>query len=386
VLFESSLSFSSRFSIEDAFMSVPFRFRVVYFLLFVLLAVAVDRAAAVNVRIDFSTDRSDFFDPSTDNGAAARAAILAAAQFYSDSLEDTFSPIATQKFYSAQGGETSFFWKRRFIDPATGLNNAAVNQQFDENEYVVYVGARDLPGVGQLGAGGPGGFDNIFSRSIGQFTDAEKTQAEDLLDDLSDAIGMRGQTSGFARWGGSIAFDSPTPWHFNHTTSPTAGTQDFYSVALHELAHAIGFGGSDAWEDLVDGTGFTGANALVSHAPAGNVPLASADDTAHWVAGIAASPVYEGAGNQTPLMVANISTGLRRALTNLDAAALADIGWQIDLPGGSASALTLVTSGNSESTSAAMFALTGFAVPEPASAALLSFAGLSLLFVHRRRR
>jgi hypothetical protein len=103
------------------------------------------------------------------------------------------------------------------------------------------------------------------------------------------------------------------------------------------------------------------------------VPLASVDDKGHWLQGIETSPIYGGAGTQLPIMVPTLlSTQVRRQITNLDAAALADIGWQIDLPGGSASA--------------AMFALTGFAVPEPASAALLSFAGLSLLFVHRRRR
>lgn len=370
-------------------MSVPFRFRVVCLLLIVLLFITVERASAVNVRIDYSTDRSNFFGAGNPQGATAgaqaRAALEAAAQYYSVILEDTFSAITTQKFYGAQGGEASYFWKRRFVDPELGLNNAAVNQQFTQNEYVVYVGARDLAGS-SLGLGGPGGFDGIKSQSIGPFSSAEKLQVSDMFDDLSDAISDRGQTSGFARWGGSIAFDRPTNWHFNHTSNPGAGTQDFFSVALHEMAHALGFGGSDDWEDLVEGTGFTGASALVAYTPAGNVPLAAADDTAHWSAGIGTSPVYEGSGDQTPLMVSNIGPGIRRGLTNLDAAAISDIGWQIDLPGGSAAPLTFVANESSSFATAAVFAITRVETPEPASAALVSFAGLSLLLVNRRRR
>lgn len=366
-------------------MSVPFRFRVALLLAIALLAVAGERAAAVSVRIDYSTDTSNFFGSANPNAAQARSALEAAAQYYSGILEDTFSPINAQKFYGAQGGEASFFWKRRFIDPATGFNNAAVNEQFDPNEYVVYVGARDLPDPVDLAVGGPGGYDHTQSRSLGAFSDAENSQVSDMFADFQDAIETRGQTSGFARWGGSVAFDSLKTWHFDHTTAPVAGRHDFYTVALHELAHALGFGGSDTWDDLVSGSGFTGANALAAHAPQGNVPLESAVKTAHWSAGVGTNPVYEGSGNQTPLMVPALDTGLRRALTNLDAAALVDIGWQIDLPGGSASALTHFTTESSSSASAAVFAITGVETPEPASAVLLLSAA-AMAAVHRPHR
>ena len=68
----------------------------------------------------------------------------------------------------------------------------------------------------------------------------------------------------------------------------------------------------------------------------------------------------------------------------LDPAALADIGWQIDLPGGSASAATIV-SGSTFSQSAVLAALTAVAVPEPASASLLLIA-VGLAGMKRCRR
>jgi hypothetical protein len=40
-------------------------------------------------------------------------------------------------------------------------------------------------------------------------------------------------------------------WHYDHTSPVAAGQNDFYSVALHELLHSIGFGSSDN----LDGTG-----------------------------------------------------------------------------------------------------------------------------------
>ncbi len=47
---------------------------------------------------------------------------------------------------------------------------------------------------------------------------------------------------------------SHTAWHFNHTTSPSGNVTDFYSVAIHELAHALGFGSQSRarteWESL----------------------------------------------------------------------------------------------------------------------------------------
>lgn len=364
--------------------------------LFALAMVIVAPASAINIRIDYSYDSNDFFGASNPQGATggaqAKAAVEAAATFFSNILQDSFSSIsAPATFNGEQGGQAKYFWKRRFFDPSTGANRAEINPTINANEYVIFVGARDLPG-GELGNGGPGGYVGGFAARSGSFTSAEGSQITATAAQFASESTVRGETSGFGRWGGSLSFDLPTNWHYNHTTNPGAGQHDFYTIALHELAHALGFGEVDsndsaktAWENLVNGTGFTGANALIAHTPSGSVPLASADDTSHWLQSIADSPIYQGSGTQKPIMVPSIGPGIRRRLTNLDAAALADIGWQIDLPGGSASATTFASfSGSSGSASYA--AMSASIAPEPGSACLAIAAASAMLLLNPRRR
>jgi len=367
-------------------------------------------AAAITIKIDYSRDdapgpNSKFFGSGNPAGAAAgaqaRAALEAAAEFYSDALEDTFSAIEVpSKYLGSKGGQATFFWKRRYFDPSNGANYAEVNPEINANQYVIYVGAHDLAG-NAVGLAGPGGYVGGFAARSGELTAQENAEITSIAAQFADESTDRGETSGFGRWGGSLAFDRPTQWHFDHTTSPppnntendpTDDFQDFYSVALHEIAHVLGFGEVDeddnqktAWENLVDGTAFTGSNSLSAYTPTGNVPLASADDMSHWEQAIDMSPVYEEIGNQTPLMVPSIGPGIRRQLTNLDVAALADIGWEIDLPGGSASAATLASL-NVSSGSASFAALSANIVPEPGSALLISSAASTLLILNSRRR
>jgi hypothetical protein len=259
-----------------------------------------------------------------------------------------------------------------------------LNQSFAANDYVVFVGARELgedPAEHTLGRGGAGGWTNTFSRN-GQFTSDETAQLDEMNEDFKDAVSMRGQASGFGSWGGSVAFDINTNWHFNHTTNPAGGTIDFYSVALHELAHALGFGASETWDDLVSDSTFTGSNAVASYGQGNSVPLASATDLAHWDS-VISSTVYDDGVSQTPVMVPELPAATRRQLTNLDAAALVDLGWEIDLPEPAAASFT-GSAGFSETFVAAPLMAT--VVPEPASGALMLCGLLALGCASRLNR
>src|SRR5690606_31792328 len=51
-------------------------------------------------------------------------------------------------------------------------------------------------------------------------------------------------------------------WHFDHETPVAPGKNDLYSVALHEILHAVGIGSSASWDAKVAGTSWTGANVI----------------------------------------------------------------------------------------------------------------------------
>ena len=202
------------------------------------------------------------------------------------------------------------------------------------NTILVYVGASNL-GSTTLGVGAPGGFaasgtqafvDNASSRGQAGALVTPPTRATD-----------------FGPWGGALGFNSTnTPWYFDQDTSSVEAFTgfDFFSVAVHELGHLLGIGTADSWvaKTNVNGTIFNGAFSSAVHGSP--VPLA---DPAHWAAGTMG--MYNGT-TQEAAMGPNIAAGKRSYFTDLDFAALKDIGWQVSatpvpVPG----ALVLLLSG-----------------------------------------
>jgi hypothetical protein len=301
------------------------------------VALAATPAAAVTIEINYTYDTSNFFGAGNPDGATAgaqaRNALEAAADFYSDILEDSLAQIATPApFTSGPGtGRLEFGWELAFSDPSNPEPEAQVHlvdQFIPANVFRVYVGAETL--LGNTLAATSSVVSGATWESTGTYLPQEWEDAETRIDDWELAVEQRGQPVGeFVAWGGSISFDNDgsSNWHFNHLTSVPFGKSDFYSVALHELGHTLGFGFGDVWDSNVNGTQFIGPAAVAEYG--GNVPLRCVGGQCdHWAEGTQ-SETYLTSMPQEALLDPTANPGVRKQLTKLDAAALTDLGWEV---------------------------------------------------------
>lgn len=277
-----------------------------------LLLLGTGQAQALSFVYDYSYD-TGFFN----NNAQARATLEAAGNFFADRLVDNLLAIDS-------AGSNAF--NISFFNPATGGATQLNNVDIATDTLRIIVGARSL-GSGVLGQGGPGGFSVSGSGAF-------------LLNATTRGQGGFGAINGitafeFSIWGGALSFNSNANWHFDLANPPNTGRFDFLSVALHEFAHLLGIGTSDAWNNRVaPGPVFTGAASVALHG--GNVPLGDAD---HWQNGLQ-STVADGPESwittagllRETALDPSLTGGQRKLVTDLDLAALVDVGWQVVEP------------------------------------------------------
>ncbi len=276
-----------------------------------MLMLGVSQSAlGLNFVFDYSRDTNNFFD------AAKKSVLESAGNFFESIIHDSLSSLPP----TVGSGN----WAATFSDPTTGTSDGASggtctgttgcvdNLSVAADTLYVFVGGRELGGS-TLGRGGPGGY-STFGTS-----------------DFNTAVATRGQTgvgtTDFAPWGGSIAFDSVgTSWYVDDDTSTDEAFSgfDLFSVALHEIGHLLGIGTAVSWNNQVSGTDFTGSNSVAANGGS-NVPLSG--DLAHWQNGLTST--IDGIGSFETAMDPNIAPGQRKRFTDLDIAALKDIGWEV---------------------------------------------------------
>jgi hypothetical protein len=285
----------------------------------------------------------------------AKAAINAAASDLSTAITTTLNAINTDA-YTGTNGQTSvtFGWQFAYTDPTTNGNVLIPNATISANTVTFHVGARSLAGS-TLGIGGPGNVMGDNSQFTGGGNPGQWVGAVANAEAAAEAAYKRGggpiiqSAAGTATLGdvtanysvdftiahGSLAFDRDSSnettlnnyWHFNHLTPVAAGKNDLYSVAMHEMLHAIGIGTSSSWTSKVSGgTNWNGSEVIGLYGSGAGLV-----SSGHITEGIMSTSIVNGAAQEV-VMDPTVTQGTRKYLTALDLAFLRDIGYSTIIP------------------------------------------------------
>ena len=317
-----------------------------------ILSVTATLCPAVEIVVDYSFDTNNFFDT-----AQKRDAIEAAAARYSRVLDSPLSSVGTLIDIPCNGGTAlcPAPWRLGLSHPGTGelyelstaedADSDPISEPADEyafeglnaDQWILFVGGRPLEAAALGGTATGLNFTGVFDQLDGPLHRGVIANTPD------------NSTNDLPAWGGSVTFSTNTEWHFDLDEPSISGDQqvDFYSIALHEIGHALGIATSwNQWQEHIVGTRYSGANALAAlnadnDSNATFLELSSSADP-HWKNGEHKSFIFSAGepsevgtvGSQLQDLLldptSNFSSQIRRfELTNVDAAALEDIGWSI---------------------------------------------------------
>jgi hypothetical protein len=349
--------------------------------LFAVMFALNPAAHAVVLVVDYTYDSGNFFS----GNLAAKSAVEAAALDISNVITSSLGPVTTDVYSSTNGGTTATFnWSVNFNNPTTNAPETLATFSAAANEIRLFVGMRQLSGgievrsshtpesahASTLGVGGPAGVELSIGASSSGNSATEWVGAVAVAESLSNAAMLRGggpvigtlndsmtfgatanYSLGYGALFGTLSMDIDTAWHYDHTTAVGVGENDFYSVALHEMLHAIGIGTSETWNTKTSGTSWTGTNVI--NLMGNGLGLISPGGD-HIADGIMSTRISDGLAQET-VMDPTITEGTRKTLTALDLAFLQDLGF------------------------------TTVAVPEPSRVLLLLFGAGGVLLTRRRQ-
>lgn len=237
------------------------------------------------IELDYRFDTAGFFaDP------ARKKALEGACRIWGRLIKDSFANVPKGTFIKVRNPEKP-------TEPAVALT---LESEIDD--LLLFVGSSNLPS-GVTGMASP-------TAGLSGITDV----------DLASSLQKRFDGTPFQPWTAWISFDSGTDFYFDPDPESghavPSGQLDFVSVALHEIAHTLGFGTADAFASNAAGATFTGTKTKALFG--GPLPLTA--DRSH-------VPNGTMSGAQRMLMDVSDGAGARYLPTPLDRAVLEDLGF-----------------------------------------------------------
>ena len=298
-------------------------------------------APGLNIRIRYD-HHGGLFPP----GSEARVALRAVCDFYEEIITDRMGAIDPTQF----GGVA---WQGRYSDPSTGqlriftAPSGSTNIIIPENDFFLFAGSQNFAGnIAGLG----GGTEFAQTTNYGPWVAQVIGRGEPGAGTTTVDHALR---TDYAPWGGIVAFDLDRTWDFSLDQRGSSGATSFIAVALHEVAHALGFGTSPSFNNhIVNGT-FSGPATRIAYANSTgprNVRLSDASHFRDDGASVCTEPggfgsngvantlsrtidLFGTPGNRTQQVLMDsstcVSTEYHQVMTRVDLAALKDIGWNV---------------------------------------------------------